>query len=300
MSPISANFQETKMAESRVPIAIIGGSGLYEIDGLEIIEERVIDTPFGKPSAPILIGELDGRRIAFLPRHGVNHEHNPSVVPYRANIWALKSLGVFWVVTVSAVGSLKEEIVPGHFCVPDQIIDKTCQRPNTLFDEIAVHAALSKPFHPMLRQVLVQAIKEEGVQVHDGGTYVCMEGPAFSTVAESNLHRSWGASLIGMTAMPEARLAREAEMCYATIALSTDYDCWKEDDQVDVGNVLAVIKQNVENVRRVLRRVIPAIPLEREKECDAYGALNGAIMTKPAAIPEWTRENLGIILDRFL
>ena len=288
------------MADTRVPIGIIGGSGLYEIDGVKILEERHIDTPFGKPSAPIVIGELDGRRIAFLPRHGVHHEHNPSVVPYRANIWALKSLGVFWVVTVSAVGSLKQEIVPGHFCIPDQIIDKTLKRPNTMFDEIAVHAGLSHPFHPMLREVLLAAVKAEGITVHDGGTYVCMEGPAFSTVAESNLHRSWGASLIGMTAMPEARLAREAEMCYATIALPTDYDVWHEDDHVDVSSVLAVIKQNVENVRKVLRRVIPAIPLERETECDAYAALKYAIMTKPEAIPAWTRENLDIILGRYL
>lgn len=288
------------MTDNRVPIAIIGGSGLYEIDGLKIIEEREIETPFGKPSAPITMGEINGRRVAFLPRHGVYHQYNPSVVPYRANIWALKSLGVFWVVTVSAVGSLKREIVPGHFCIPDQIIDKTTKRPHTMFDEIAVHVGLSHPFHPMLRDVLLEAVKAEGITVHDGGTYVCMEGPAFSTVAESNLHRAWGASLIGMTAMPEARLAREAEMCYATIALPTDYDVWNEDDQVDVSSVLAVIKQNVENVRKVLRRVIPAIPLERETECDAHDALKYAIMTKPAAIPTWTRENLDIILGRYL
>lgn len=288
------------MTDTRVPIAIIGGSGLYEIDGLTILEERVIDTPFGKPSAPIVIGELDGRRVAFLPRHGVHHEYNPSTVPYRANIWALKSLGVFWVVTVSAVGSLKEEIVPGHFCIPDQIIDKTCKRANTMFDELAVHAGLSHPFHPMLRSVLLDAVRAEGVTVHDGGTYVCMEGPAFSTVAESNLHRSWGASLIGMTAMPEARLAREAEMCYATIALPTDYDVWNEDDHVDVASVMAIIKQNVSNVRRVLKRVIPNIPLELETQCDAHNALQFAIMTKPAAIPAWTRENLGIILGKYI
>lgn len=288
------------MSETRVPIAIIGGSGLYEIDGLNILEEREIETPFGKPSAPILIGELDGRRVAFLPRHGVHHQFNPSQVPYRANIWALKSLGVFWVVTVSAVGSLKTEIVPGHFCIPDQIIDKTYKRANTMFDDIAVHAGLSHPFHPMLRSVLLDAVRAEGITVHEGGTYVCMEGPAFSTIAESNLHRSWGASLIGMTAMPEARLAREAEMCYATIALPTDYDVWNEDDHVDVSSVMAVIKQNVENVRKVLKRVIPQIPLERELECDAHEALKYAIMTKPAAISQKTRDDLGIILGKYL
>lgn len=283
-----------------VPIGIIGGSGLYEIEGLNIVETLEIDTPFGKPSAPIVIGEIDGRRVAFLPRHGQHHQHSPTHVPYRANIWALKSIGVFWLVTVSAVGSLKEEIVPGHFAIPDQIIDKTVKRPNSMFDEIAVHVGLSRPFHPMLRDVLLECVKAEGITVHDGGTYVCMEGPAFSTIAESELHRAWGASLIGMTAMPEARLAREAEMCYATIALPTDYDVWHEDDHVDVSKVMEIIRQNVSNVRRVLKRVIPAIPLGKEAECDASQALQYAIMTKPEAIPEWTRQNLDIILGKYI
>ncbi|QED27278.1 S-methyl-5'-thioadenosine phosphorylase [Microvenator marinus] len=283
-----------------VPIGIIGGSGLYEIEGLNIVETLDIDTPFGKPSAPIVIGEIDGRRVAFLPRHGQHHQHSPTHVPYRANIWALKSIGVFWLVTVSAVGSLKEEIVPGHFAIPDQIIDKTVKRPNSMFDEIAVHVGLSRPFHPMLRDVLLECVKAEGITVHDGGTYVCMEGPAFSTIAESELHRAWGASLIGMTAMPEARLAREAEMCYATIALPTDYDVWHEDDHVDVSKVMEIIRQNVSNVRRVLKRVIPAIPLGKEAECDASQALQYAIMTKPEAIPEWTRQNLDIILGKYI
>ncbi|RDV36356.1 S-methyl-5'-thioadenosine phosphorylase [Bradymonadaceae bacterium TMQ3] len=286
--------------DPRVPIAIIGGSGLYELDGLKVIEERTIETPFGMPSAPILIGELDGRRVAFLPRHGKHHEYNPSTVPYRANIWALKSLGVFWVVTVSAVGSLKEEIVPGHMVIPDNIIDKTYRRANTLFDELAVHVNLTAPFDPILRDVLIDCVKAEGVPCHTEGTYVCMEGPAFSTRAESELHRSWGASLIGMTAMPEARLAREAELCYATIALSTDYDCWKDDDEVDVTNVMAIIKQNVANVRRILQRVIPAIPLEREAESEAANALQFGIMTPAEAIPEEARKKLGLFLDKYL
>lgn len=286
--------------ETRVPIGIIGGSGVYDIDGINIIEELDIDTPFGKPSAPVTIGELNGRRFAFIPRHGRSHEFNPSTVPYRANIFALKSLGVFWLVTVSATGSLKKEIVPGHFVIPDQIIDKTVKRPNTMFDEIAVHVGLSYPFHPTLREVLLKAANDEGLTVHDGGTYVCMEGPAFSTVAESNLHRQWGASLIGMTAMPEARLARESEMCYATIALPTDYDVWHEDDHVDVNQVLAILKQNVSNVQKVLARVIPAIPLEQEESCDASSALQYAIMTKPDKIPEWTRTNLAPILAKYI
>ena len=169
-----------------------------------------------------------------------------------------------------------------------------------MFDEIAVHVGLSRPFHPMLRDVLLECVKAEGITVHDGGTYVCMEGPAFSTIAESELHRAWGASLIGMTAMPEARLAREAEMCYATIALPTDYDVWHEDDHVDVSKVMEIIRQNVSNVRRVLKRVIPAIPLGKEAECDASTALQYAIMTKPEAIPEWTRQNLDIILGKYI
>ena len=289
------------MSDSRVPIGIIGGSGVYDIDGITIIEERKIETPFGYPSAPVTIGELDGRQVAFIPRHGKDHEFKPSTVPYRANMWALKSLGVFWLVTVSATGSLKEEIVPGHFVIPDQIIDKTVKRPNTMFDEIAVHAGLSYPFHPMLREVLLKVIGEdEKITLHDGGTYVCMEGPAFSTIAESNLHRSWGASLIGMTAMPEARLARECEMCYATIALPTDYDVWHEDDHVDVAKVIETLTKNVSNVKRVLAALIPKIPLEREAECDASFALKNAIMTKPNQIPEWTRKNLSIILDKYL
>ena len=289
------------MSNSRVPIGIIGGSGVYDIDGIKIIEERKIETPFGDPSAPVTIGELDGRRVAFIPRHGKDHEFNPSTVPYRANMWALKSLGVFWLVTVSATGSLKQEIVPGHFVIPDQIIDKTVKRPNTMFDEIAVHAGLSYPFHPMLREVLLDVIKEDGkITVHDGGTYVCMEGPAFSTIAESNLHRSWGASLIGMTAMPEARLARECEMCYATIALPTDYDVWHEDDHVDVAKVIETLNKNVSNVKRILAAIIPKIPLDREEECDASFALKNAIMTKPERIPEWTKTNLSIILDKYL
>lgn len=284
----------------RVPIGVIGGSGLYGLEGMEIVEEVVIETPFGLPSAPIRIGEIQGRRVAFLPRHGDHHQFNPSKVPYRANIWALKSLGVFWLVTVSAVGSLKEEIAPGDFCIPDNLIDKTYKRANTLYDDLAVHVKITEPFHSMMREVLLEASRQEDIKVHDGGTYVCMEGPAFSTLAESELHRSWGASLIGMTAQPEARLAREAEMCYATIALPTDYDVWKEDEELEVEAILAILKQNISNVRRVLERVIPSIPLEKEEQCDAYHALRFGIMTKADQISSETREKLGIFLDKYL
>ncbi len=284
----------------RVPIAVIGGSGLYDLEGLENVTTHSIPTPFGTPSAPIRIGELKGRRVAFLPRHGDHHEHNPSNVPYRANIWALKSLGVFWVISVSAVGSLREEIVPGEFAIPDNIIDKTYRRANTLYDELAVHVNLTHPFHPMLRDVLVDCVEKENIPLHDGGTYICMEGPAFSTRAESELHRSWGASMIGMTAMPEARFAREAEMCYATIALPTDYDVWKDDDDVEVESILAILRKNIANARRVLARVIPAIPLDQEEECEVYSALQHAIMTRPEAISADTRTKLRVFLEPYL
>ena len=291
-----------KTTDQRVPIAVIGGSGLYDLEGLDNLEEHDIETPFGAPSAPIRVGELDGRRVAFVPRHGDHHQHNPTNVPYRANIWALKSLGVFWLISVSACGSLKEEIVPGDIVIPDNIIDKTFRRPNTLYDELAVHVGLTHPYHPMLRQVFLECLADEDeLEVHDGGTYVCMEGPAFSTRAESNLHRDWGASLIGMTAMPEARFAREAEMCYATIGLPTDYDVWREDEEsVEVESVLAILRQNITNVRRILGRVIPAIPLERESECSASRALEDAIMTNPEAIDATTREKLAVFLGDYL
>lgn len=286
--------------KAQVPIAVIGGSGLYDLEGMTFLEEREIDTPFGKPSAPIRIGELGGRRVAFLPRHGDFHEYSPTAVPYRANIWALKSLGVSWLVTVSAVGSLREEIAPGEVVIPDNIIDKTYRRANTFYDDLAVHVTLTRPYCPVLRQVLLESVRAQDLKVHDGGTYVCMEGPAFSTLAESNLHRSWGATLIGMTAMPEARLAREAEISYATIALPTDYDVWKEDAEVEVESVLAILRQNIANVRRVLAHVIPSIPLGEEERSPATTALKNAIMTAPEAITEETRQKLGIFLDKYL
>lgn len=283
-----------------VPIGIIGGSGLYDFEGLQIEDEVEMETPFGPPSDAITIATYEGRRLAFLPRHGRGHLHNPTNVPYRANIWALKKLGVFWCVTVSAVGSLKREIEPEHFVIPDQVIDRTRSRANTFFDDIAVHAGFSHPFNPPLREILLAACREEGITVHDGGTYVCMEGPLFSTQAESEMHRSWGASLIGMTALPEAKLAREAEMAYATIALATDYDVWYEDEYVDVAQVMEHVRKNVANVQRVLRRVIPSIPLGEESSNDASSALQYAIMTRPDLIPESTWESMGFLLSQYI
>jgi 5'-methylthioadenosine phosphorylase len=287
-----------------IRIGVIGGSGIYQMEGMTVLDEVHIDTPFGKPSDAIIIGELDTdsgkRRVAFLPRHGRGHAINPTQIPARANIWALKKLGVFWLTSVSAVGSLKLEIEPCHFVVPDQIIDRTRSRVNTFFDDIAVHCGFSYPFHPDLRKLLLDAARTEGVPVHDGGTYVCMEGPLFSTIAESNMHRAWGASIIGMTALPEAKLAREAEMCYACLALATDYDVWHEDDHVSIDQVMANLKKNSENAQRTVRRVISSIPLGAEEQSEAFHALKYAIMTRPDAIPASTRRDLAILLDKYL
>ncbi len=287
-----------------VHIGIIGGSGLYKMEGMTVLEEVQIDTPFGPTSDAIIIGEMatehGARRVAFLPRHGRGHTINPSKIPARANIWALKKLGVFWLASVSAVGSLKLEIEPCDFVVPDQVIDRTRSRVNTFFDDIAVHCGFSYPFHPDMRSLMLAAATEEGVTTHDGGTYVCMEGPLFSTVAESNLHRSWGASIIGMTALPEAKLAREAEMCYGCIALATDYDVWHEDDHVSVEMVMANLQKNSSNAQRVVKNLVGKIPLGTEAECEAFHALKYAIITQPDMIPESTRKDLGVILDKYL
>lgn len=288
------------MMHSDVKIGIIGGSGLYEIDGLEILDEVTIETPFGMPSDKIVIGLLGDRKVAFLPRHGRGHRYNPTQIPVRANIWALKSLGVFWLATVSAVGSLRREIEPRHFVIPDQAIDRTRNRVDTFYDDLAVHVGFSHPFHPDLRSVLLEACVAEGITHHDGGTYVCMEGPLFSTKAESELHRSWGASIIGMTALPEAKLAREAEMCYASICLATDYDVWTDEDHVDINSVMANVHANVTNVRAVLKRVIATIPLEKEATSEASSALQFANMTKPEFITDEAWAKVGLFLGKYV
>ncbi|MBN1945053.1 MAG: S-methyl-5'-thioadenosine phosphorylase [Bradymonadales bacterium] len=286
--------------ENPVLIAVIGGTGLYEIEGLRDIEERVIHTPWGQPSDAIRIGRLGDRQVAFLSRHGRGHRYNPTQVPARANIWALKSLGVFWVISVSAVGSLRSEIEPCHFVIPDQIIDRTYRRPATFYEEIAIHVGFSHPFHPMLADLLYQACQEEQMPAHRGGTYVCIEGPMFSTKAESQLYRSWGASVVGMTAIPEAKLAREAEMCYATVALATDYDVWKEEEYVQVDQVMQNLARNIENVRRVIGRAVGAIPLGTEERCDASRALETAILTDPSQIDPQVRQDLALFLGKYL
>ncbi len=282
-----------------VSIAVIGGSGLSNFDGIRVVETLDIDTPFGKPSDTIAVAEYEGRRIAFLPRHGRGHRIPPSQVPYAANIWALKSIGVFWCVTFSAVGSLKKEIAPEHFCIPDQIIDRTRRRNDTFFGDIAVHVSFADPFNAQLRKILLGACRAEGIETHASGTYVCIEGPAFSTRAESNLYRSMGADLVGMTAVPEAKFALEAEMAYATVAQITDYDCWA-DETVTVEAVMARMKNNVRNVEKALKRIIPAIPLGSEPQNPASNALRYALTTNRACIDPDLREKYGLLLGKYV
>ena len=285
--------------DKKAEIAIIGGSGLSEIEGMHVIEELDIDTPFGKPSDCITIAEYSVRRVAFLPRHGHGHRIPPTYVPYAANIWALKSIGVFWVITFSAVGSLNEAIAPEHFCIPDQIIDRTRHRKDSFFDEIVAHVSFAYPFNGQLRKVLLDACRAEGVTTHDGGTYVCMEGPAFSTKAESELYRSWHADLVGMTALPEAKLALEAEMAYASVCQATDYDCWL-DQAVTVDEVVSHMRNNVANVHRVIQRVIPMVPLGTERENPASSALACALTTDVRQIDVRYREKYELLLGKYV
>lgn len=283
----------------KVEIAIIGGSGLSQFEGIHIIEEIDMNTPFGKPSGPIRIADVDGRRVAFLSRHGCDHQFSPTHVPYAANIWALKKLGVFWVLTFSAVGSLREEIVPEDFCIPDQIIDRTRHRKDSFYDDLAVHVSFAEPFDAELRRVLVDACRAEGVNTHDKGCYVCIEGPAFSTKAESKLYRSWGADIIGMTAIPEAKLALEAEMAYATVAQATDYDCWHE-SIVTVDEVVRHMKNNVRNVHRVIKRVISMVPLGTEASRPAASSLACSLTTSVQHLGPDYREKYGLLLSKYV
>lgn len=277
-------------------IGVIGGSGLYDIPGLHSIERRELATPFGEPSAPITTGELEGRRVAFLPRHGLHHQIGPSQVPCRANFWALKSLGCKDVISISAVGSLRESIAPLDLVVPDQIIDRTVLRPRTFFDNgVVAHVGIAEPFCPDLRAGLLAAAGETSRTVHDAGTYVCIEGPQFSTHAESSLFRSWGASVIGMTAMPEARLAREAGLCYAVLAMVTDYDVWHETEApVTVETVVQNLRINGETAQQVLRRYLRGSG--RSVTCSCRQALKNAVATAPDAISEENRRRLEFLL----
>jgi len=281
--------------------AIVGGSGLYAIAAMENVEERRVETPFGEPSDVVRIGTIEGRRVAFLARHGREHRLLPGEINYRANMFALKSLGVERILSVSAVGSLAPRIRPRDVVLVDQFIDRTSRRPVTFFgDGIAVHVSLADPVCPEMRALLFAAAGGKSREVHDGGTYVCIEGPAFSTRAESRLYRSWGADVIGMTNLPEARLAREAEMCYATLALATDYDCWHEEvDDVSVENLLENLRANGETAGRIVRAAVTRIPA-RGASCSCADALAQAILTPLREIPASTRERLLPILGRHL
>jgi 5'-methylthioadenosine phosphorylase len=281
-------------------IGIIGGSGLYSMPGLTGLREERVTTPFGDPSDAFVLGELQGRPVAFLARHGRGHRILPSELNFRANIFAFRKLGVTRILSLSAVGSLKEEHRPGEFVIADQFIDRTSRRVSTFFgDGIVAHVAFGDPVCATVARVLASACAQEGVTAKPRGAYVCMEGPQFSTRAESNLYRSWGADVIGMTNLQEAKLAREAEICYATAAMVTDYDCWREGhDDVTVEQIVAVLNQNAANACRVIAAAVAALP--RERACPCASALQFAILTSPGAIPAATREKLDLLLGKYL
>lgn len=281
-------------------IGVIGGSGLYQMEGLKKVREVKVATPFGKPSDAYIRGTLEGVELVFLPRHGRGHHWLPSEINFRANIYGMKKLGVTRIISVSAVGSLREEIAPGHVVIPDQFIDRTTQRPSTFFGKgIVAHVGFSDPICPILSALLVRGANEEGANVHPQGTYVCMEGPQFSTRAESLLYRSWGAHVIGMTNLQEAKLAREAEICFATLALATDYDCWNhEAGNVEIEEVLTVLKANVHLAQGIIRRAIRNLP--RESACGCGHSLKDAVITDRKKIPKKTLQDLKIILGKYL
>ena len=283
---------------SDVNIGVIGGSGLYEMAELGEVEERALDTPYGAPSAPYVLGTLSGKRVAFLPRHGRGHVFLPHEIPFRANIHGFKQMGVEWLISVSAVGSLKEEIHPGHIVIPDQFIDLTKTRIATFFGEgVVAHVSMADPVCGVLSGILMGAALRAGATVHEGGTYVCMEGPQFSSRAESFRYRDWGASIIGMTNMPEAKLAREAEMSYATIALATDYDCWHEEEEaVSVEAVIAQVMSNAALAQQIIKEAAPEI----DGESPFAGSLATALMTDPARMPDETKERLNHLIGKYI
>ena len=288
------------MANDNGLLGVIGGSGLYEMDSLTDTETVTVDTPYGPPSDDLVLGTLADRRMAFLPRHGCGHRILPSELNFRANIYALKQLGANVIISVSAVGSLREEIEPGHLVVPDQFIDRTCGRISTFFgDGVVAHVSFADPFCPVLSEVVAAAAAEVGGTVHRGGTYVCMEGPMFSTRAESHLYRSWGGDIIGMTNLQEAKLAREAEICFATLAMATDYDCWRSDDEgVGIGDVLAVLSANADLAKNTVAAAAGSIDADRT--CGCRYALEHAVITDPATIPDRRREELAVVAGRVL
>ncbi len=285
---------------SKPTIGVIGGSGLYEIEELTDVREIRVETPFGEPSDAYITGSLDGVKMVFLPRHGRGHRYLPTEVNYRANIFGMKKLGVERIISVSAVGSMKEQIVPGHIVIPDQFFDRTQgKRASTFFGEGVVgHVQFADPVCGDLSRVLFDAAGEVGATVHKGGTYICIEGPNFSTRAESNIYRSWGVDVIGMTNIPEARLAREAEICYGTVALATDYDCWHDGhDDVSVEAVVAIIQQNVATARNIIKAAVKN--LIGERPCACGEALKYAVMTHKELIPAAVRNNLEPLIGKY-
>ena len=283
-----------------ITIGIIGGSGLYDMAELTEREERRIDTPFGEPSAPYVVGTLRGKRVAFLARHGHGHRLTPSELNFRANIFGFKTLGVEYILSASAVGSLKEQYKPLDLLVPDQFFDRTTGRASTFFGRgLVAHVGFAHPFCAPLSDAIFAAGQSAGATIHKGGTYVCMEGPQFSTLAESKLYRSWGMDIIGMTNLQEAKLAREAEICYATIALVTDYDCWHpEHDSVTVEMVVATLMQNARTAQQVIAEAVSRLPLSRTCECAT--ALKHAIITRPDAIPAAIKQELAPLIGKYI
>jgi 5'-methylthioadenosine phosphorylase len=281
-------------------IGIIGGSGLYSMPGFEAQEERTIETPWGAPSDPYVVGKLAGKDVAFLARHGRGHRISPSELNFRANIYGFKSLGVERILSLSAVGSLKEEHKPLDFVIPDQFVDRTRGRVSTFFGEgLVAHIGFSHPICPQLSKVAFASSQQAGVTAKLGGTYLCMEGPAFSTLAESNLYRSWGMDVIGMTNLQEAKLAREAEICYVTIAMVTDYDCWHPDHEaVTVTDIIANLTKNAENAAKVVAAAVRAMPAARECKCGS--ALAHALITDRKTIPDATRKKLELLVGKYL
>jgi 5'-methylthioadenosine phosphorylase len=290
-----------KIKDQQVDIGMLGGTGLYEIEGLKNIREISLETPFGSPSEVYILGELEGKRVAFLSRHGQGHRILPSEINYRANIYGFKMLGAERVISVSAVGSLKEEIKPQDIVFADQFFDRT-RRKNTFFGEgIAAHISFADPVCPVLSELLCEAGKELGLRVLKGGTYICIEGPAFSARAESNIYRSWGCDVIGMTSATEAKLCREAEICYTTMNLVSDYDVWHvEEEPVSVEIILENLRHNIHNAKAIIKKVLPVLPGDRGAQCDCGVAMENVVVTKPELIPEETKERLHLIIEKYI
>ncbi len=281
-------------------LGVIGGSGLYQMEEMKNVRNVRVRTPFGDPSDALVVGEIEGRTVAFLPRHGKGHRIPPSQINFRANLYALKKIGAKWVLSISAVGSMKEGIRPGDIVVVDQFYDHTRFRPNTFFsDGVVGHIPFANPVCPVLREIVSRSARKVVRRVHRGGTYLCMEGPAFSTRAESQIYRKWGVDVIGMTNMPEAKLAREAEICYATLALVTDYDCWHEsEEEVSIEAILAIIRRNVKNSKRIIREVAKRLP--GKGGCGCGETLRHAIITDRKKIPAAARKRLSLLIGRYL